>query len=773
MSRLKRLISEIHHRSLWQVLLIYVGVSWGVLEAADLFTERLGLADWLFWVALGLLTTGFVVLLVLAFLPEPAVLPAEPHQLHLAGARRLHLLTWRRAMTIFVVALAAWGVVATGWLLIQQTGMSGAGPDDALAEGAAPGIAVLPFSVHGEDLEVWREGMVDLLSTGLDGVGQLRAIDSRTVFARWREHVADAEVADQATALQVARATGARYALLGSAVAIGPQVRLAADVYEVESGKAMGQAQVEGPPNSVLTLVDRLAVETLLIILQQSEGELPRVNIASVTTASIPALKAWLEGEAFYRRGNFDAAIPAYERAIEADSTFALAYHQLHLSYGWAEGVVSERATEAIQYARRWVDKLPAREAVLVRAAEALDRNSLDGLESVQQLVRKYPDDAQAWYDLGEILYHWGEIIPVGWEESARAFSRAVELDPDFAPYRLHPIHITFKFEPDSARAASQIAEYERLAPNSRWTGESRIAFDLAFGDAEHRQRAMASLDTLDLDELPTPLEYLLHPRMWPQYETVLLRYIGEGSESARSFNTWFLFWGAAGGHGYLNRALEHLDDPRALDYQRFCLTQAAYAVGLPVPEERLEGLATFLSQVDSTSPPFFVSCVAIYAAFRGLWTDHARAVEHLEERTRRALSVGDSALAVDAEADRQRVEAYGLWRRGDSGAATRLFEAIPRDHRDDFTRWWLAQLYLEQERWRDAVPHLRSYWWTPMLHSNYYLGQAYERLEEFAEARKAYAYFVSAWQDADPELQPRVEDARRALVRLTAERPD
>ena len=28
MSKLKKLISEIHHRSLWQVLLIYVGGSW-------------------------------------------------------------------------------------------------------------------------------------------------------------------------------------------------------------------------------------------------------------------------------------------------------------------------------------------------------------------------------------------------------------------------------------------------------------------------------------------------------------------------------------------------------------------------------------------------------------------------------------------------------------------------------------------------------------------------------------------------------------------------
>ncbi len=36
MSRLKQLITVIHRRSVWQVLLVYIGVSWGVLEATSL-----------------------------------------------------------------------------------------------------------------------------------------------------------------------------------------------------------------------------------------------------------------------------------------------------------------------------------------------------------------------------------------------------------------------------------------------------------------------------------------------------------------------------------------------------------------------------------------------------------------------------------------------------------------------------------------------------------------------------------------------------------------
>lgn len=84
--------------------------------------------------------------------------------------------------------------------------------EQALAVNAAPGIAVLPFTVQGEGLDVWREGMVDLLSTNLDGAVGLRTIDSRTVLARWREGVTDDRALDLASALDVARRTGARYA---------------------------------------------------------------------------------------------------------------------------------------------------------------------------------------------------------------------------------------------------------------------------------------------------------------------------------------------------------------------------------------------------------------------------------------------------------------------------------------------------------------------------------------------------------------------------------
>ena len=105
--------------------------------------------------------------------------------------------------------------------------------------------------------------MVDLLSTNLDGVGGLRAIDSRTVLARWRE-AAGGDDPDLETALEVGRKAGARYALLGSVVSIGCGVRLCAPTCTTSREAAkLGSGTVEGAPDSVLILVDRLSIEIL------------------------------------------------------------------------------------------------------------------------------------------------------------------------------------------------------------------------------------------------------------------------------------------------------------------------------------------------------------------------------------------------------------------------------------------------------------------------------------------------------------------------------
>jgi eukaryotic-like serine/threonine-protein kinase len=46
-------------------------------------------------------------------------------------------------------------------------------------------------------------------------------------------------------------------------------------------------------------------------------------------------------------------------------------------------------------------------------------------------------------------------------------------------------------------------------------------------------------------------------------------------------------------------------------------------------------------------------------------------------------------------------------------------------------------------------------------------LGQLHEARGDRARAAEHYRVFIELWRDADPELQPRVREARRRLVAL------
>jgi class 3 adenylate cyclase/tetratricopeptide (TPR) repeat protein len=670
----------------------------------------------------------------------------------------------RIGWTVTVVGLVA------AILIGLQMRSGGDGPAPALAA-AAPGIAVLPFEVRGEDLDVWREGMVDLLSTGLDGAADLRAIDSRTVLARWAEHAPRSGRVDLATSLQVARAAGARYAILGSVVAVRPNVRLVADVYEVEGGRSLGRAQVEGSQEEMLSLVDRLAIASLGVILEKDQG-LPEIDLASITTTSLPALKAYLEGELHLRRGEFQPAATAYERAVEADSTFALAWFGLGQAASWlgASGS-SPRVRNALDRAAAGADRLPERQALIVQAYREVESGSAEHLEPLRQAVRKYPDDARMWYFLGEMYFHRSDQALVGHEEAAEAFRRAVELEPRFAPYWVHVVNLAFQMDPDSARAARAIEAYSRIAPTD--VVGHRLAHAIAFGDPASRARARSGLDTIDYKVLSTAQYDLYHPRFYDELVPLMVIRLRRGPPNEKSFILFELATQSFEA-GRIRRALGYLDDPRIsrdAEFAQFvhCGPYAAYSRGLPISHDRLD--RTLSPAAIDSAPGSWIGCVGAWAADRGRWEDHARVMEALKELSAQALGEADSAASRRLIAVAEALEGYRAWKRGRPEEALRVLEAA-HPYLDAFdlpSTWWMGKLLTDLRRPADAVRYFRAQTFDPLGHAE--LGRLYEALGEDAKARKAYEYFVMGWKDADPELQPRVEEVRERLARLSRER--
>ncbi len=70
MSRLKRLIQEIHRRSLWQVLGIYLVGAWVAFQGIEALVSGLGLPEWVPGLAVVILIAGLPIVLATAFVQE-------------------------------------------------------------------------------------------------------------------------------------------------------------------------------------------------------------------------------------------------------------------------------------------------------------------------------------------------------------------------------------------------------------------------------------------------------------------------------------------------------------------------------------------------------------------------------------------------------------------------------------------------------------------------------------------------------------------------------
>src|SRR3989442_814228 len=330
-----------------------------------------------------------------------------------------------RARRLFPVAVVAGLVALTAagiavWKLRGGGGPSGRGDADV--------GAVFPFRGSGDaSLGYLREGMVDLLAAKLTGEGGPRASDSRSVLAAWRRAGgAEGEDLPEDRGLEVARRVGAGNLLLGEVVGTPKRLVLSASLVSVPSGRRSSGATVEGSPGSVPAVIDRLAGQLLV-------GEQGR-QLGAVTSTSLPALRAYLAGQAAYRRGRYQEAYNDFDRALQFDPTFALAALGLVLAGDWLG-----TETLAPGLARAWAlrDRLAPRDRAVLNAFASTASSDWWSvrLATAESAAAAAPDRPETWYLAGDHLFHAGPALR-RWDgplDALPRFRRALELESSYA----------------------------------------------------------------------------------------------------------------------------------------------------------------------------------------------------------------------------------------------------------------------------------------------------------------------------------------------------
>ncbi|NGP78187.1 tetratricopeptide repeat protein, partial [Balneolaceae bacterium YR4-1] len=642
-------------------------------------------------------------------------------------------------------------VLLTGWWFNggnEVENNTEAPTDEGNSEVANHSIAVLPFEVTGSGADEWKDGMVTTLSLNLDGVAGLRAIPDRTILAKWKQKGQAIDIETQ-EALDIAREVGANYAILGSAVQLGNDLRFGVNVREVASGERLGQVEVRGAPDSVTMLTNNLTKEILGVLLERSEEAIPSVNLESITTESLPALKAFLAGERHFRSGEYEEAIADYESAIERDTSFALAYMRTSLSRGW---LGSGNVDQPMKHAYQLSNQLPSRERQLVQARYMwiVKNNHMIAADSLRQMTKDYPDDPLVWYQFGEVLTH-GPIAP-GWHRAEEAFERAIELDPGQASHHHHYVEFAFALHNDSTLAAKRIKAHPG---EDKYKEVYRLSLDLVFGNETQKENALSKLKYIDLPDYNNFVLIFNHPYQWELKERVLRVLQNREDIEDNAFDFQLAINSFQRGH-----LLQTIKELKQLNNGISNILAGTNSLGLPIPDSMA---SKYLEPKNLPDEPSFnqLESSIMYSI------DQAK-MENLDELFDKLQIMSDTTDIQNSSSDigavLKELQGYRAWKSGNMDKALRLWK--------DKEQWgipgaiWRGDLYRELGKYEQAEDWYLTYWTNPISHER--LGMLYEDMNKPEKAAEAYRRFIVAWKDADPELQDMVMEARQRLQKLS-----
>jgi hypothetical protein len=630
-------------------------------------------------------------------------------------------------------------------------------------------VAVAPFDVLGRDLELWREGLVDVLSRNLDGAGPLRTVSPTIVIRRWRGR------ADPESAAELGQQTGARLAVFGQLVGTsGDSVRMSASLYDVVRGATIGDADVRGSKESVDRLADSLTVRLLREL--GRTRPIGAARLATFGSGSLAALKAFLQGEQEYRRSNWDSALVEYQRAVELDTGFALAYSRLGAILGWQRWAFDSLSDAYTLRAGALNRGLAPRESLLIAAdsvAAFLFSTAPAGLEywsgvrrlfrTVDETAARYPEDPLVWQAVGEARTHFGFFTGAPSTWALEAFDRAIAADSAFAPAYFHPAELGL-YVGGPPRALRYVDAYLALGPTDRYAEGMRLLRALLAPEATSAVDLGRWLDTASADVLSTAYLALEQQTDSAELATRLARLMvgrpGEKPWSEPAFGRRQLARQLLR-RGHLREARAVVGEPRGRTKWQYA---QAVLLGAVPPDSAALTFRRWLRDRDGW-------------AARALWWWAERGDT---TAVRQFMASQDSVMRGDGEAFRpfyaQAAPAYLALARRDTARALEQFMALP----DSlcmvcaFERLARVRLLAAKGRDREAAARLEA----PLQPGPEGLevvwalerGRVNERLGNRAKAVEAYSIVVQSWMHPDSELQPVVAEARAALGRLTAE---
>lgn len=793
MNSLKDVIREVHRRSLWQVLGIFLAASWGVLQVVEVLTESAGLPAWTPAMALVLLVVGLPVVLATAFVqeglpgkqttdaeggaadspgmqPSPQTgvdggaqsvhdeLPAGPANLA-AGtgsldrpttrpSARKRFFTWKHAVVGGLGAFTLLGLSIFGYFVMWSSGIGPVG--NLVAQGMleeSDEVLLAEFQSRTDDPSLGTV-VTEALSVDLGESDIVRLAGPDRVSRGLRLMERDPTVAiTSELAREVAVRQGIKAVIEGEISSVGSQYLMTARIVRPESGEAVAsfRENAEGD-DDLLPAIDRLSTK-----LREKLGESLRSiragqPLEKVTTASLEALRKYTEGERLEEFGDYDGARRSLNEAVALDTAFAMGYRKLAV-LAFNQGFLAE-AIEAAEAALRHRDRLTDLEGYLAEATYhnnvTLDNSSV--IAAYEAALRIDPDASAALNNLGNIYMRLGS-----YEEALTLYERAMS-GPGASSVAAWNLTWTRARLGDLAGSREALAVYQEEYPGHIYEPAARQVVAIVDVDSDSIHSIARDIGNDDR----TPFLQVIAPQLqadadvyYGRIREALLHW-EDLSPDWISYHTGMREWTSTSGamFGSPGVHLWILDDRQSAPRRMQALLDQI-------------GFEAFDAAARPWDVPILGLAQAGHAALAREYFDRwvaevsAPGIEGSRDIVLAGVLVAEGDLdgALDALERGRSVSGCGPC--GDWVAAS-LFEA--RGDLPEAIHAWerLADRELDFMRiaFARAVAAKR-------------LGPLYELTGDPAKAIEAYQTLVDNWADGDPLIQPQVERARARIAAL------
>ena len=181
---------------------------------------------------------------------------------------------------------------------------------------------------------------------------------------------------------------------------------------------------------------------------------------SKLSTHSVEAVRAYQQGVSLWQKFYYSEAKEALERALEADSTFAMAWGRLAMLN---EGTRNEtKAREDISQALRYSTAATLKEQLFVRLWDhRIHYRRKESIAVADSLTDLFPEDPETFLVRGN-LYEASK----DYDGAIRAYRKAATIDTSFA-IAVMSLGYAYSTQGEHEKALASMERYIRLAPDA------------------------------------------------------------------------------------------------------------------------------------------------------------------------------------------------------------------------------------------------------------------------------------------------------------------